>query len=108
MGTGSLWIRESPRWLFAQERREEGISNLCWIRQLRPNDKYIIEEIALIGLDHEEQRSIIGAGFWAPLQVLSSSRKLQWRFLLGDLLFLFQNGSGINAVNYYIRVPTMN
>ena len=73
---------------------------LCWMRNLDPNDTYILEEVSYIQEDLERFRRDVGAGFWKPFGTLKS-RTIQWRFLLGGLLFVFQNGSGINAINYY-------
>ncbi|KAK4547730.1 hypothetical protein LTR36_000688 [Oleoguttula mirabilis] len=98
---GAFWIKESPRWLMSKNRREEGVKNLCWIRNLSPDDIYIVEEVAFIDAALEEQASSIGLGFWKPFKAVGSSRKVQYRFLLGGLLFMWQNGSGINAINYY-------
>ncbi|KAI5200063.1 quinate permease [Aureobasidium subglaciale] len=98
---GALWLKESPRWLYSKGRREEGLKNLCYIRQLDSNDVYIVEEVASIDAAHEQQVSTIGVGFWKPFQAVSKSRTVQWRFFLGGMLFLWQNGSGINAINYY-------
>jgi len=97
---GAFFIKESPRWLFSKHRREEALKNLCWIRGLEPNDIYIVEEVAMLDAALEEQ-SVHGEGFWAPFKAVGRSRKIQWRFLLGGLLFMWQNGSGINAINYY-------
>jgi MFS family permease len=49
----------------------------------------------------EEQAGEIGSGFFKPFKAVASNRKVQWRFFLGGMLFLWQNGSGINAINYY-------
>ncbi|KKY17328.1 putative quinate permease [Diplodia seriata] len=98
---GSVWIRESPRWLFQKGRREEAMKNLCWIRNLPADDLYMVEEVAYIDAQLEETRSSIGLGFWKPFQAVGRSKKVQWRFFLGGMLFLLQNGSGINAINYY-------
>ncbi|KAI5917923.1 general substrate transporter [Camillea tinctor] len=97
---GTFWIRESPRWLFSANRREEAIENLCWIRQLDRNDVYIIEEIGFIDDDIERYRREVGSGFWKPFAAIKK-REVQWRLFLGSMLFLWQNGSGINAINYY-------
>jgi len=97
---GAFWLKESPRWLFSKHRREEALKNLCWIRQLNPDDIYIVEEVAMLDAALEEQASI-GEGFWAPFKAVGRSRTVQWRFILGGLLFMWQNGSGINAINYY-------
>ncbi|EOD49120.1 Quinate permease [Neofusicoccum parvum] len=98
---GAFWIKESPRWLFQKGHRELAMRNLCWIRNLPADDLYIVEEVAFIDAALEEQRATIGLGFWKPFQAVGRSRKVQWRFFLGGMLFLFQNGSGINAINYY-------
>jgi len=97
---GAIWLRESPRWLFANGKREEAMRNLCWIRKLDANDPYILEEVAAIDAQLEQDRMHTGTGFWSPFKALKNS-KVQWRFFLGGMLFLWQNGSGINAINYY-------
>ncbi|KAF2803845.1 quinate permease [Mytilinidion resinicola] len=97
---GSMWIRESPRWLLTKGRREEALKNLCWIRNLPADDLYLIEEVAAIDAGLEYERIHVGPGFWKPFAALRQKEVL-WRFFLGGMLFLFQNGSGINAINYY-------
>lgn len=61
----------------------------------------MIEEIGAIDHAIEEQRSTIGLGFTKPFKAAINSRKVMWRLFLGSMLFLWQNGSGINAINYY-------
>ncbi|KAJ5895054.1 general substrate transporter [Penicillium taxi] len=98
---GSIWMRESPRWLFLHGRRKQAMENLCWVRQLTPTDIYITEEIAGIDAAHEHQKTNVGFGFWSPFQAISHHPHLMWRLFLGCMLFFWQNGSGINAINYY-------
>ncbi|KAK8194240.1 hypothetical protein M8818_007428 [Zalaria obscura] len=98
---GSFWLHESPRWLFLKGRREQALRNLCWIRQLDPNDMYILEEVAFIDAAIEDQATTVGLGFWQPFKAIARNHRVQWRFFLGGMLFLWQNGSGINAINYY-------
>ena len=98
---GTFVIKESPRWLIFRGRREEGIKNLCWIRQLPADHIYMQEEIVAIDTAIETQRASVGLGFWEPFKALVNNRRVLYRFILGGLLFLFQNASGINAINYY-------
>jgi sugar porter (SP) family MFS transporter len=98
---GAFWIRESPRWLIGAGKREQGLNNLCWVRQLPPDHIYIVEEVSYIDNAIQEQTSTIGTGFWAPFKAVRKSKQQQWRMFLGGILFLWQNGSGINAINYY-------
>ncbi|KAJ5091794.1 hypothetical protein NUU61_006664 [Penicillium alfredii] len=98
---GGVFIRESPRWLFLRGRREEAIKNLSWMRQLPEDHIYLIEEIGAIDQALEEQRSTIGIGFWKPFKAAGTNKRVMWRLFLGSMLFFWQNGSGINAINYY-------
>ncbi|KAF2033000.1 general substrate transporter [Setomelanomma holmii] len=97
---GALWLKESPRWLFANNKREQALKNLSWIRNLPADHPYILEEVEAIEAQVEHDRIHVGAGFWKPFLALKQ-KKVALRLLLGGTLFLWQNGSGINAINYY-------
>ncbi|KAL2847029.1 general substrate transporter [Aspergillus pseudodeflectus] len=98
---GALWIKESPRWLFLKGRRTKAMQNLTWIRQLDETDIYITEEVAAIDQALEEQIATVGIGFWKPFKAVSARPAIMYRLFLGCMLFFWQNGSGINAINYY-------
>lgn len=97
---GAIWLPESPRWRFAQGQRERALKDLCWIRNLPQDHTYILEEVEAIDAHVGWTRTHVGAGFWKPFLAMKDP-KVRWRLLLGSSLFLWQNGSGINAINYY-------
>ncbi|KAF2438481.1 general substrate transporter, partial [Karstenula rhodostoma CBS 690.94] len=95
---GSLiFLCESPRWLWTRGRREEGVATLCWLRKLQPDDTYFFEEIEMMDL----QIQGLPSGFLKPIRLAVTDSKVTWRLFLGHMLFVLQNFSGINAINYY-------
>jgi len=49
----------------------------------------------------EHERSLVGQSFFAPIREVFTIMPIFRRMLLGTSLFIFQNGTGINAINYY-------
>ncbi|GAA5838138.1 hypothetical protein JCM11251_004722 [Rhodosporidiobolus azoricus] len=96
-----FFIRESPRWLITRGRREAAIKNLCFIRGLPADDAYIINEMNEIDVQVEHDRTAVGDGFFAPFRQVFGKGFLFKRMLITTSLFIWQNGTGINAVNYY-------
>lgn len=101
MSIGLLFIRESPRWLLGNGQRERALKNLSWIRNLDGDHIYMLEEVTAIDAAIEDQRATVGLGFWQPFKTVYNDRNIMYRFFLGSMLFLWQNASGINAINYY-------
>lgn len=95
---GSLFLKETPRWLFTKGRTDQAVANLCWIRNLDANDVYILEEITMM----EQQTSDIPRGFFQPIVEAFQDPKTRWRLFLGHSLFILQNFAGVNAINYYV------
>lgn len=96
-----FFIKESPRWLITRNRRDEAIKNLCFIRNLSPQDPFIINEMNDIDVQVEHDRTAVGTGFWAPFRQVFGKGFLFRRMLITTSLFIWQNGTGINAINYY-------
>ncbi|GAA5861662.1 hypothetical protein JCM1840_005224 [Sporobolomyces johnsonii] len=96
-----FFIKESPRWLITRNRRDEAIKNLCYIRRLSPEDAYIINEMNEIDVQVEHDRTAVGTGFWAPFRQVFGKGFLLRRMIITTSLFIWQNGTGINAINYY-------
>jgi len=94
-------LKESPRWLVQKGRRDQALRNLCWIRQLDASHPYLAEEFAEIEAAIEADQKAVGLGFWAPFRHIFRNPALLRRLLIATTLFMFQNGTGINAINYY-------
>jgi sugar porter (SP) family MFS transporter len=101
LALGALVIVESPRWLASRDRNEKALHNLAYLRGLSADSDYVREEFEDITLALEADRLKAGRGFVAPIRALFVSRQLIKRLLLCVGLFVCQNGTGINAINYY-------
>ncbi|GAD92731.1 quinate permease [Paecilomyces variotii No. 5] len=98
---GMLFCDESPRWLIFNGQREKGVNTLSRLRNLPLDNVYLREEIAQIDQAVDDLANSIGLGFMAPFREIMKSKSMQWRLFLIGSLFFWQNGSGINAINYY-------
>lgn len=65
---GSLFLKETPRWLFTKGRVDQAVANLCWIRKLAADDVYILEEITMM----EEQIVDLPRGFFQHVDIIGS------------------------------------
>lgn len=96
------FLIESPRWLLSRGRREESVRALSKIRHLDVEHPYMIEELREMDEALAKERELLkSSSFWAPFRETFLVRKVLWRLALGSSLFIVQNGTGINAINYY-------
>lgn len=96
-----FFVKESPRWLLTKGKREEAVRNLSWIRNLPADDAYLIEEINMIDIQIQHDFNEVGTSFWGPFKQVFGRWILFKRLLICTSLFIWQNGTGINAINYY-------
>ncbi|PWN33099.1 general substrate transporter [Meira miltonrushii] len=99
---GAPFLIESPRWLLTRNRNEEAATNLSRIRNLDGDHPYIVEELREMHSAVDKERKLLGSdSFWAPFRETFGTSRVLWRLVLGSSMFVFQNGTGINAINYY-------
>lgn len=98
---GCLTIKESPRWLATRDRFDTALANLAVIRNLPADHAYVQEEMYEIksAIEYDEERA--GRGILAPMKALFGNRSYLKRLGLCIGLFVGQNVTGINAINYY-------
>ncbi|GAK67192.1 quinate permease [Moesziomyces antarcticus] len=99
---GTFFLVESPRWLLQRGRVEEAREKLSYIRHLPVDHPYFVEEFnEMHAAIDETRRAAGGDSYFAPFKYLFSRKHLVRRLAFASSLFLFQNGTGINAINYY-------
>lgn len=98
---GAVFLVESPRWLLQRGKREAAARALSKIRKLDETHPYLVEELGEMTAAVEHEQLLLGStSFWAPFRQTFLVKKVLWRLVLGSSLFAFQNGTGINAINY--------
>ncbi|KEP48041.1 sugar porter (SP) family MFS transporter [Rhizoctonia solani 123E] len=101
----SMFLQETPRWLYKVGKREEAVTTLAWIRNLPTDNVYVQEEYALIGvqLDREllvqRRKGLIG-----QLREISKPG-LRNRLALGMTIMMCQNLTGAGAISGF--APTI-
>ncbi len=101
LAIGAAFLHESPRWLASRDRNESALKNLAWLRNLPADHPYVQDEFEDICVALEADRSKAGAGFLGPIKSLFGDFNYIKRLLIAVGLFACQNGTGINAINYY-------
>ena len=94
---GLFFLRESPRWLTKQGRHEEALRNLTYIRNVKVDDKEVIQEMAEIRAAVEEELHLTEGVTWK--ECLQPG--IRSRFILGFTIMLCQQFSGTNSIGYY-------
>lgn len=98
---GVFFITESPRWHFTRGDKETALKTLCKLRHLDPDHDYITYEIAAMEAEAIARSHHIKNEVVDPFKLLFGNRNLRNRIIRTALLFMFQNATGINAINYY-------
>ena len=96
-----LFQPESPRWLIKASESAKAAQKLSSIRALPADHEYIQLEIATVEAQIRNETELGAHG-----SLLSKLKEIalpqnRTRLFLGMMLMLFQNLSGINALNYY-------
>jgi hypothetical protein len=98
---GMGFMPESPRWCAASRGAQSARTVLASIRNLPEDHLYLSAELQQIMDQIEQERTARpDTGIRATLQVCAQ-RSNRNRLLIGNLMFVFMQMAGSNAINYY-------
>lgn len=93
---------ESPRWLVSHGKLEAAKKNLAWVRNLPADHPYVTNEMSVIETAIEDEVRASGSGRnWRQMFSELFQSGIRGRIVLCCWLCIFQNFTGINAVNYF-------
>lgn len=92
---------ESPRYL-AQKNPTKALDVLAKLRRLPPTHQYVIEEMAHIELQLEDERALTaGSSAFSMLKEAFTVKSYRRRSILCITLMMWSNLTGTNAMTYY-------
>jgi sugar porter (SP) family MFS transporter len=98
MALGILTIKESPRFLASVNKRDVALVNLAYLRREPVTSESVISELAEIEAAIDEERA---ARQGLGLKEAFFGKGNFIRFVIAFVIFLLQQWSGQNSVNYY-------
>ncbi|KAG5356288.1 putative quinate permease [Yarrowia sp. B02] len=99
---GSLFVKESPRWLMKIGKEELALKTLSEIRHLPTDDPYVLREILDVREQIErEKQELSGTNVFSLMKELVSTKANRYRLFLGVCTQLLAQWSGANAVTVY-------
>ncbi|KAJ6561538.1 quinate permease [Mycena vulgaris] len=97
----SFFLIETPRWLRSKDRIELAEKNLSILRNLPKDHPYLLQENAMTDQQLAVEAEKTGGGSIGARLREVFLPGIRNRLFMCFMLFLFQNGTGINAINYY-------
>ena len=97
MFIGLFFLKESPRWLMKQDRHDDALVSLAYIRNEHPTSESVQREMAEIRASLEEEVAATQGVTWKEC-LQRSNRE---RFFFAFMLMLCQQFTGTNSIGYY-------
>lgn len=94
------FVPETARYLINHGKPEQGLKNLCRLRNLPPDHPYIqIEYREIQAQVQYEQETFEGHNYWVVVKDIFGNRSNLQRFVLAVLLFIFHKLTGTDSLN---------
>jgi hypothetical protein len=101
---GSLFTKESPRYLVKKDRMDDAKKTLAYFRNMPVDDPYVINELDAIKEQYDrEVHATSGGSFWAPFQELFTIPSNQYRIMIGVMCQILGQWSGGGSFTVYAR-----
>ncbi|GAB7349949.1 hypothetical protein MBLNU459_g0645t1 [Dothideomycetes sp. NU459] len=97
MLVGLFFLKESPRWLAKNDRHDEALASLAYIRCTDTHDPEVIQELAEIRASIEEEFVATEGLTWK--ECLKPGNR--GRFGVAAAIMFWQQFSGTNSIGYY-------
>lgn len=94
---GLLFLKESPRWLMKQDRHEDALTSLAYIRNEPEDSPSVQKELAEIKAAIQEETAATQGVTWK--ECLQKANR--YRIFLAFVLMFWQQFSGTNSIGYY-------
>lgn len=98
----SFFQYESPRYLVKRGQLEKAISNLSRVRNLPPDDRYVVSEITAIQNAHQaEMEATMGSGPWGVIKEAFLIPSNLYRLYLTLMAQILSQWSGAGSITLY-------
>ncbi|KAH8880522.1 quinate permease [Thozetella sp. PMI_491] len=97
-----FFVINTPRGLIARGKREQGLKNLCKLRNLDADHPYLRQEYMEVCAQVDAQEELAsGMSYWQIIKDIVFIPSNSRRFFLASMLFLFHKFTGTDSLNYF-------
>ncbi|KAI4597344.1 hypothetical protein KJ359_004450 [Pestalotiopsis sp. 9143b] len=97
-----FFVIDTPRALITRGKREQGLKNLCKLRNLPTEHQYLKQEYMEVCAQVDAERELAtGSNYWVVLKEIATVPSNRRRFFLASMLFLFHKFTGTDSLNYF-------
>ncbi|KAI1872872.1 uncharacterized protein JN550_003746 [Neoarthrinium moseri] len=97
-----FFVIDTPRALIARGKREQGLKNLCKLRNLPAEHHYVNQEYMEVCAQVDAEQEVTkGLNYWVVIKDIVTVPSNRRRFFLAAWLFLFHKFTGTDSLNYF-------